>query len=267
MSGLLSSCHRMAGLLVLLLTSCAAMTPAPLSPSPFPTVGTLTTAERQEIIQSRTAGLQTLTAVLAVAYAVGTQRGTFDMVVNYAAPGALRFTAFKETLLSTQVLFDLLLTGETYRLSIHDDTEERTHQGTVWQFAHAYPTFRTFFLLGEAFFLPGFHALEQPPRSNVAGTRLTTTLRSGVQAHWFARAETLEITRACLQWQTETGTVPLVIRYHTYRQVGAYYIPQRVTVQDPRRRFTAQSVVKEVEVNLPLAPGVFETTPRHEGGR
>ena len=99
------------GLVGLLLMSCTALTPAPLSPSSLPTLGTLAPAERAQVVQSRTTGLQTLTAVLAVAYTVGTQRGTFDMVVNYAAPDALRFTAFKDTLLSTQVLFDLLLTA------------------------------------------------------------------------------------------------------------------------------------------------------------
>ena len=122
-------------------------------------------------------------------------------------------------------------------------------------------------MLGEAFFLPGFDAQGQPPRVNATGTRLTTRLRSGVSARWFARTETLEITQACFRWQTETETVPLALRYQEYRQVGAYYIPHRVTVRDRRLGFTAQSVVKEVEINVPLAPGAFDTTPGHEGTR
>jgi hypothetical protein len=209
------------------------------------------------VVQARHAGVQTLTAVLAVSYTVGTQRGTFDLIVNYAAPGWLRFTAVKDALLSTQVPFDLLLGAETYRLEVRDDRGERRHEGTVRQFAHEYPTFRTFFLLGEAFFLPGFDAQGQPPSVNAAGTRLTTRLRSGVSARWFARADTLEITHACFLWQTETETVPLALRYRDYRQVGAYYVPQRVTVQDRRVRFTADAVLKTVEINVPLAPGAF----------
>ena len=256
-----------AGLVGLLLMSCTALMPAPLLPSPLPTLGTLSPAERAQVIQSRTTGLQTLTAVLTVAYSVGNQRGTFDMVVNYAAPETLRFTAFKDALLSTQVLFDLLLTGETYRLYIRDDAGERTYQGTGQQFAHEHPSLRTFFLLGEAFFLPGFDAQGQPPRGNATGTRLMTRLRSGVSAHWFARADTLEILRACFQWQTAVATVPLAMRYQDYRQVGAYYIPHRVTVLDRRLRFTAQSVVKEVEINVPLAPEAFDTISEHEGPR
>ena len=212
-------------------------------------------------MQSRTTGVQTLTATLAVSYAVDKQRGTFDMVVNYAAPGVFRFTAFKDTLLSTQILFVLLLTRETYHFYLHDDAGERTQHGMVQQFAHDYPTFRTFFVLGEAFFLPGFDSQGHPPGVNATGTRLTTRLRSGVSARWFAKAKTLEIPQACFRWQTEEGTVPLVLRYQDYRQVGAYYIPHHVTVLDRRVGFTAQSVVKDVEINVPLAPGPFDVTP------
>jgi hypothetical protein len=110
------------GLLGLVLMSCTSLFPAPPpSPSPFPTLGTLSPATRAQVVQSRTTGLQTLTAVLAVSYTVGKQSGTFNMIVNYAAPGSMRFTALKDTLLSTQVLFDLLFTGETYRLLVRDD--------------------------------------------------------------------------------------------------------------------------------------------------
>ena len=239
-----STYHWMAALVGLCLMSCTAFQHPPSLPSSFPLVGTLSAAERAQVIQSRTTGVQTLTAVLAVSYTVGKHRGTFDMIVNYAAPGSVRFTALKDMLLSTQVLFDVLFTGETYRLLVRDDKGEQISQGTVMQFASAYPTFRTFFLVGEAFFLPGFDGQGQPPRFNAAGSQLTTRLRSGVRARWLSRPDTLEITQACLTWQTEEATVPLRLRYEDYRHVDAYYIPYRVTVRDRRLGFTAQSVVK-----------------------
>jgi hypothetical protein len=253
--------HCLAALVGLCLMSCTALQQTPSSPSPFPLVGTLATAERAQVVQSRTTGVQTLTAVLAVSYTVGKHRGTFDMIVNYAASGSVRFTALKDMLLSTQVLFDLLFTGETYRLLVRDDKGAQISQGTVTQFAQAYPTFRTFFLVREAFFLPGFDGQGQLPRFNAAGTRLTTRLRSGVRARWLSRPDTLEITQACLTWQTEEESVPLMLRYEDYRHVDAYYMPYRVTVRDRRLRFTAQSVVKSVEINAPLAPGAFDFTP------
>ena len=246
-------------LLGLILMSCTSHAPAP--PSPLPALGVLAPAERARVVQARTTGVQTLTAALAVSYTVGKQRGTFDMVVNYAAPDTIRFTAFKDALLNTQILFDLLFTGERYSFYLHDDMGERTQHGMVQQFAHEFPTFRTFFLLGEAFFLPGFDGQGQLPRVNATGTRLTTRLRSGVSARWFANAKTLEITQACFLWQTEAGAVRLVLRYQDYRQVGDYYIPHRVAVLDRRLGFTAESVVKEVEINVPLAPGAFDVTP------
>jgi hypothetical protein len=253
--------HCMAALMGLCLLSCTALQSTPSFPSSLPLVQTLSAAERAQVIQSRTTGLQTLTAVLAVSYTLGKQGGTFDMIVNYAASDSVRFTALKDILLNTQVLFDVLFTGKNYRLLVHDDKGEHMSQGAVTHFAQAYPTFRTFFLVGEAFFLPGFDGQGQPPRFNAAGTRLTTRLRSGVRARWLSQPDTLEITQACLTWQTGEGTIPLRLRYEDYRLVDAYYIPYRVTVRDRRLRFTAQSVVKSVEINTPLAPGVFDVTP------
>jgi hypothetical protein len=250
-----------AALVGLGLLSCTALQHPPSASSPFPPVEAVSTASRARVMQSRTTGLQTLTAVLAVSYTVGKRRGTFDMIVNYAAPGAVRFTALKDMLLSTQVLFDVLFTGETYHVLVHDDQGVQISQGTVTQFAQAYPTFRAFLLVGEAFFLPGFDGQGQPPQFNAAGTRLTTRLRSGVRARWWSRPETLEITQACLTWQTEEENVRLKLRYEDYQHVDGYYIPYRVTLRDRRLQFTAQSVVKSVAINAPLAPGAFEFTP------
>jgi hypothetical protein len=251
----------MAVLVGLCLLSCTALQHMPSSPSSFPLVQTLSAAERAQVIQSRTTGLQTLTAVLAVSYTLGKQGGTFDLIVNYAASDSVRFTALKDVLLSTQVLFDVLFTGASYRLLVHDDKGAQISQGPVTLFAQTYPTFRTFFLVGEAFFLPGFDGQGHLPRFNATGTRLTTRLRSGVRARWLSRPDTLEITQACLTWQTGEETISLRLRYEDYRPVGAYYIPYRVTVRDRRLRFTAQSVVRSVEINTPLAPGVFDVTP------
>src|SRR5215471_19713308 len=108
---------RWAVALLGLLMSCASLAPAP--PSPLPALGALAQADRAQVVQARTTGVQTLTAALAVSYTVGKQRGTFDMVVNYAAPDTIRFTAFKDALLNTQILFDLLLTRETYHFYLH----------------------------------------------------------------------------------------------------------------------------------------------------
>ena len=70
-------------------------------------------------------------------------------VEGYAAeyPGALRSAVYR---------------GD-YRLLVRDDKGGQLSQGTV-TLRGEYPTFRTFFLVGEAFFLPGFDGQGQPPR-------------------------------------------------------------------------------------------------------
>jgi hypothetical protein len=213
------------------------------------------------VVHERTAQVHTLTALLAVAYTVGAQRGTFDLIVNYAAPDVLRFTALKDSVLSTQILFDLLLQGEGYRFLHYDDYGALLHQGTVQDFVQAYPTFRTFALVGEAFFLPGTARDGQLPQVNSAGTRLTSELRHGVQAQWVSRPDTLEILRACLRWPSAAGSIALTLRYQDYRLVDGLYLPHRVMLKDQRQGFMTRAVVKEVAVNVTLAPEALELTP------
>ncbi|MGE3539702.1 MAG: hypothetical protein AB7N91_20015 [Candidatus Tectimicrobiota bacterium] len=227
----------------------------------MPLLGSLSSAERAQLVRARTARVQTLTAVLAVSYTLATQRGAFDLVVNYAAPDRLRFTALKDTLLSTQILFDVLLSPEGYRLAVRDATGDHTTQGSLEQFVREHPTLRAFFLLGEAFFVPGVDGQGRPPLVNEAATRLHTQLRSGARARWSARPETLEITEACLRWQSAEDMVTLQLSYRDYRPIEEVYLPYRVYLSDRRLGFAAQSVVKAVDLNLPLVPGVFELTP------
>jgi hypothetical protein len=174
----------------------------------------------------------------------------------------MRFTALKETLLSAQILFDLLLHDDTYRLVVHEESSTPTYQGDIQRLAYEHPTFRTFFLVGEAFFLPGINALRKAPWLNNPGTRLRTHLRSGVQAQWQLRPETLEITSGCLPWQDAEGhTIPITIQYTNYRPYGVYYLPHHVILRDRRAGFHAISVVKQLDINVPLPPDVFRMVP------
>lgn len=243
------------------LLACASVPPAPAAPSPLPLLGPLSTAARAQLLQARTSGVETLSAVLAVSYTLGPQRGTFDLVVNYAATPTLRFTALRDSLLQTQVLFDVLLTPTTYQLLAPEETGPQLHQGPVAEFGRAYPSFRTFFIVGEAFFFPGLAKTGTARAFNTAGTRLRTILPSGVHVAWQAHPDTLEITRGCFTWTPEEETVRVQVHYQDYRPVGATYLPHRVLIRDPRVQFTADSVVKLLSLNEPLAPGVFELTP------
>lgn len=244
-----------------LLLSCAAVPHTAVAPSPLPTLGPLSTAERAAVLQARTTGLTTLTALLAVSYTVGPQRGTFAMVVNYATAQGLRFTAFRDSLLQTQVLFDILLTPTTYRLHTAEASGPQTQQGAVADFARAYPAWRTFLIVGEAFFLPGLAQAGTPRTVNRAGTRLRTHLPSGVQVAWRLRPETLEITQGCFTWPPVVDTARVLVHYQDYRPVGETYLPHRVSIRDPQQGFNAEAAVTMLTLNEPLAAGVLELTP------
>jgi hypothetical protein len=181
--------------------------------------------------------------------------------VNYDASGRMRFTAFKDVGLSTSPIFDLLFAGERYSLELHDAPETRIHQGEVTQFVHEQPAFSAFLVIGEAFFLPGFDGRSNPPVfTSTAVHRFTTRLRSGATAQWFARPETLEITRAHI-----TGPMSFDIQYSDYRRVESYYLPGRVTLVAPRLHVTTQALLKQVEINMPLAPGIFDLPAARQG--
>jgi len=245
-----------AGAVCLMLTACASSS----SRSPFPPLGTLSQAEKAQVIGSRTMGLKTLAAVLAMTFTGGTQHDIFDMIVNYDATGKMRFTAFKDLGFNTRPIFDLLFAGERYRLETHDEAGGHTHQGSVAQFAHNHAPFRAFLIVGEAFFLPGFDGRGNPPVfSNATASRFTTRLKSGATAQWFARPDTLEITRARIEGGEDgQSTTAFLLRYNDYRQIEAYYLPGRVTLLDARLGSTTRALLKQVEVNMPLAPGIFD---------
>ena len=242
--------------------ACSTIHSSPSAVSPFPIATALTKEQRLDMLQARTTGLRTLSAVLAVSYTVGKQQGAFDLVVNYDTAGSMRFTALKESFLSTQILFDLLLQRDTYTFMVHEESGPRTFQGELHDFAQAHPTFRTFFLVGDAFFLPGIDGFQQTPRSNNAGTRLRTRLRSGAQAQWRAKRETLKIIAGCLIWKDATGqTISVTIQYADYRPYGMYSLPHHVILRDRRAGFQATSVIKQVDINVPLPPEVFHMAP------
>jgi hypothetical protein len=187
------------------------------------------------------------------------QQRTFDMIVNYDATEKMRFTAFKELGLSANPIFDLILVGERYRLEVQEDTAVRTYQGPVAQFFRDHPSFRAFLVIGEGFFLPGFDGFGNPPVFNDAtASRFTTRLKSGALAQWFTKDDSLEITKARIQAKTAQQTVSYTLQYSDYRHIGIYAIPGLVTLTDPQLRLTTRALLKQVEINMPLVPGVFD---------
>jgi hypothetical protein len=190
------------------------------------------------------------------------------MIVNYDAAGKTRYTAFKDLLLGTQPIFDLLFIDAQYHLATHDAGHTRRHQGRMAHFAAEHPEMRVFALVGEAFFLPGYDARGRPPIVlNAAGTQFASQLKSGLKAVWSSRPNSPEIIRAQLDGELDATPLAFQLTYRDYRSVAAYDIPTRVTLSDPYMRFTTQALIKQIEINTPLAQGVFDLTAGHQPTR
>ena len=246
-------CMVGAGLVVL--TACSAV------PSPWSSANLLPhdRLAHAQIIQARTMGLHTLTAVLAMTFTGEHQQRTFDMIVNYDATEKMRFTAFKELGLTARPIFDLLFVGDRYRLEVQQDAEVWTYQGPVSQFLRDHPPFWAFLVIGEAFFLPGFDGFGHlPVFDDGTPSQFRTLLKSGATAQWFTKADTLEITKAHIHAQAEQHTISYTLQYSDYRTIDTYEIPGRVTLTDPQLRVTTRALLKQVEINVPLVPGVFD---------
>lgn len=250
-----------AGILMLSLTTCTPQSAPPATP----VVTNQVTAAKARRIQARTTGLHTLAAVLTVAFSNPDRRDTFDLIVNYDATGKTRYTAFKDLLLSTRPIFDLVFIDQQYHLTTHDAGHTRRDQGQITQFAIEHPSMRVFALVGEAFFLPGYDAAGRLPMAlNADGTRFSSRLKSGLKAVWSTRLNSLEISSAQLDGKIDSTPVSLQLTYRDYRNVATYAVPAQVTLIDPYLGLTTRAWVKQIDINIPLAPGVFElSTERH----
>jgi hypothetical protein len=212
-------------------------------------------------VRARTTGLRTLTALLTVAFSGRERQGTFDMVMHYAAADKMRFTAFKDLAFSTRPIFDLVFVGDQYHVTMQDQGERHVYQGQVARFAQDMPALRVFLLVAEAFFLPGFDSFGNPPVFIDAATpQFTTRLNHGVTAHWFARPDNLEVIHARLDWVSPRGRISYFLEYSDYRQLEAYHIPGRVTLREPQDGFVTRTVVKQVDINLPLPAEAFDVS-------
>lgn len=239
----------LAGLCGLLVTACVpASRPAPasaLEPGEAARVASL--------VRSRTTGVRTLAALLAMQFVGEGRQGTVELIVNYDASGTMRFSAFKNLVITTRPVFDLLFVGDMYRLALPDAEGGQPDRGPQAAFVRRHPRFRAFWIIGEGFFLPGFDASGRPPVLVDAATSVfTTRLRSGAVARWLVDPATLKITRAQIE--------NFGVEYGDYRTIGAYTLPGRVTLNDQRTGFTTRTVLKQVEINLPLPSGAFDVS-------
>jgi len=225
--------------------------------SPFPVVGPLDDAATVAVLRSRTAAVHSAYALLSMAFDSPDRSGTVDAAVNWRAPHELRVTAFKDLVLTTRDVFDLLLGAQEYALEFsEDDDGAGRDQGPLADFPQAQPEFAGFYWAGEALLLGGaVHDVGCVVRRDGETVEVAATLRNGAPVTWVLASDTL--TPRSGRIQAPGGRV-LTLRYLGWTQVGGHFLPHSVELDDPSAEFSVRFEAVELEVNVELDPTVFE---------
>ena len=119
----------------------------------FPEVATPADDEVLATLERRTA-VRALYAELVIAYDGRERSGAFDAVFYWQAPSSIRMTAFKDVVIETRHLFDLVLAPDRYRLEHEADGAPSVDAGPAAAFAGAHPRFSAFHWIREGYALP-----------------------------------------------------------------------------------------------------------------
>jgi len=218
-------------------------------------------------LRSRTDAVRSLQAVLSITYESSEFEGTFSAVCNYQAPRRMRITAFKDIVIGTRPIFDMLFTEKEYAIDVAEmkGTKAVHDLGKLKDFPAKHPRFASFYWAGEAIFLPGLLSPDAsvafPYRSapNDATRRdpwretVKGKLPTGAEILWYLDTRRLEILWGYLTAEPATDSI---VSYSAYRADQGAFIPTRVILCDgPKMTVTCK--VEDLEVNIPLDPSIF----------
>ena len=209
------------------------------------------------VFQGRVAGIESLYAELTMTIEGGERSGVFDTVVYYQAPHQLRITAFRDLLVATRDVFDLVLSESSYVLRLDDDGEEQVHRGAVSDLGAAHEGFEVFQLLRERIFLPGIVFAGESVRSEAQDDVLSVTVSTASgEVTWVADARTLGIRTATARGPDRELRVE--IEYLSHRHVDDVYLPERFRLVEVASGLSLSGWLRHVEVNPELDPAVLE---------
>jgi hypothetical protein len=220
------------------------------------------------VLRSRTEGVRSLYAELAMAFEGGGESGVFDVVVHYRRPGWFRLTAFRDLVVSSRGIFDLVLTPERFALVIEEPDGPRTEAGPAAGLPAVNKGFRAFAYLREALFLPG--AATEGEAAAVErredGVLVRGRSPGGVDVVWRLEPATLGVESGEAPHPGEAA--PIRIDYESYRAAGGVFLPERFTLEDPGAGISIRGVLEEVELDPALGDDVFvlEAAEAVEGG-
>ncbi len=197
--------------------------------------------------------IDSLAAVLRMAYEGPARKGTFDAVALYQAPRRLRLTAYKDLVLATHDVFDLAIGPRWFGLEYEPEGADAParFRGPAEALPREHPRFSGFFWAGEALFRPGAGAAARVVADDGRRVIVEALLPSGALARWTARRDTLEVLSG--EVRSPQGAV-IELTFGDYRRLGAAFVPGRVTFADRAGGVRIEVRVKELEVDPPLEP-------------
>lgn len=219
-------------------------------------------------LRRRTEAPRSLYAELAMSFEGAGQNGVFDVVASYRRPGWLRLTAFRDLLVSTRDIFDLVLTPERFAMVIEGGESAegaKRSAGAAGELGSAHRGFLAFAALREKLFLPGLltegESAEVERREGRIFVR--ARMRGGAEVTWRLEPSTLGIEAAELRVDGEAE--PIRIEYSSYREVEGTFLPERFELDDRGGGVVIRGVLKDVEMDPELEDGVFRL-PEDGGG-
>lgn len=234
---------------------------APLRSWPFPPARAEDLPGAASILRERVSDIGSLYALLAFSFDVAGEGGVFEAAVRYRSPGTLRMTAFKDLLVQTRPVFDLVLAQGRYSLTLETPEGPRQSAGSDSELATDTSGFRAIALFREALFLPGLGAGGAPRIvADSKALEVQGTTPAGVPIVWRLDPATLGVEEARL-----LGTAaPVVARYWSYRAVGGRFLPEAFELRDEAARVRVEGSLVELELNPALEADAFEA-PGLEG--
>ncbi|MBI4617648.1 MAG: hypothetical protein HY720_28815 [Planctomycetes bacterium] len=236
---------------VVVVAGCHARQPNPL----FPGIGPLGYADSLTILDERTRGAKSLYAELELSYDGPERSGVFEAAFYFQEPASIRMTVFKDLILSTREIFDIVLTPDRYRLSFEGENGgSKTASGPSDGFAKEHTSFASFYWIREAFCLPG----RSSTRKSDARIEMESRLSSGAIVNWEFLPRTLQVTGA----RIFDGTERIYrLDYDDYRAQEGVHVPGWVRIHDFTEGTKVEALLAYLEINPVLEDWVFDTDP------
>jgi len=223
---------------------------------PFPRVPGGGDSEVLRILRERSEGPQSLYAVLRMAFDLPGRSGVAEAVVRYEAPGRIRLIAYKDLLVSSRGIFDLVITPERFALRFEGDDGPVIDSGPLDKLGSAHPGFGAFGHFREALFLPGRCPAGTAPQVARQDGAILVRARtpSGQEVEWELDHDTLGVTRA----RSRIGAATVEAQYMSYCIVDGIYLPEAFDLRDPEHGVHVEGRLLEIELNPDWSPEDFE---------